>query len=351
VKKTKNAPQVFVDANIIIRAGKPPGGAEWERVGDLVNAGMITVLTTDLTVTEVAKKHADNDYQVIKEIARPHFRKLIDETVGVKIDEINKTELWDILISKYRAAVAAMFGNLDATHLAIDDIKPSAVFNTYAEGTGLFSGESKKDQFPDAFIFECLKQAASKDNQVIIVSDDGDFEKAAEGEQYIQIIKSLPELFKALGYEMEAPQVSQFLQDKSGDLATLVGEEIKAWGLVGDVEDSEIFDVQVLGLEIGKITSFRSVEEGDDILVVGTVRVSANVEYSHPDWDNASYDSEDKVLIPWRDVEGETEIEFDLDISIAISVDDEGTPEKIETVSTRNADFQYVELHPYESYK
>lgn len=48
-------PSVFLDANIVIRAGKPPGGPEIDRVGDLVDAGLVKILTTDLTVTEVAK--------------------------------------------------------------------------------------------------------------------------------------------------------------------------------------------------------------------------------------------------------------------------------------------------------
>ena len=64
----KNKPKVFLDANIVIRAGKLPGGRELTRVIDLVDAGLVTVLTTDLTVTEVAKKHVQNDFDLIKDI-------------------------------------------------------------------------------------------------------------------------------------------------------------------------------------------------------------------------------------------------------------------------------------------
>ncbi|WP_201151409.1 PIN domain-containing protein [Rhodovulum sulfidophilum] len=57
----------------------------------------------------------------------------------------------------------------------------------------------KKDQFPDAFIFECIKQVASAKSPVIIVSDDGDFDKLAGDEEHVSVIKSLPELFQHLG--------------------------------------------------------------------------------------------------------------------------------------------------------
>jgi hypothetical protein len=52
--------RIFLDANVVIAAGKPPGGPEISRVVDLVEAKLINVLTTDLTVTEVAKRHAEN---------------------------------------------------------------------------------------------------------------------------------------------------------------------------------------------------------------------------------------------------------------------------------------------------
>ena len=62
-KETQMYPQympintkVFLDANIVIRTGKPPGGPEFERIVDLVDAEIISILSTDLTIAEVAKK-------------------------------------------------------------------------------------------------------------------------------------------------------------------------------------------------------------------------------------------------------------------------------------------------------
>ena len=45
--------KIFTDANVVIRAGKPPGGPLISRVANLVDAGMIKVVTTDLTMTRV----------------------------------------------------------------------------------------------------------------------------------------------------------------------------------------------------------------------------------------------------------------------------------------------------------
>ena len=121
------------------------------------------------------------------------------------------------------------------------------------------------------------------------------------------------------------------------------------WGLIGDVEDSEIWETKVTEVKVEELTSFGSTEEeGDPILVVGRFRVEANVSYTHPNWDYAPYDFEDKRRIPLEDVSGETEVGFDVDVSMSIAVDEDGNPEEIEDLRFRNSRFQYVELHPYD---
>lgn len=347
----QTTPKVFLDANVVIAAGKPPGGPILARVADLVEADLITVLTTDLTVTEVAKKHAENDYEVVKEVGRAHFRKIVEEVVGTALPDVTKAQMRAKLASAYDASTKAMFKSLGAKTLGIDDVKPSKVFAAYAAGEGFFTGEGKKDQFPDAFIFECLKAEASKKEPVIIVSNDGDYVKPAGSEKHISLVKSLPDLFKVLGLEIEAPEVGDFLEEHKAELVEAADGELADWGLIADVEDAEIDETTVTDIEVKDLTTFKPSEEGGSILVVGRMSVKANVSYTHPNWDEAMYDSEDKRLIPFEDVSGETEVTLDVDVSMSIGVDEDGNPAEIEELRFRNSDFQYVELHPYDPYE
>lgn len=344
-------PKVFLDANIVISAGKPPGGPTLARVADLVEADLITVLTTDLTVTEVAKKHAANDFDVIKEVGRAHFRKIVEQVVGAKLPEITKAQMKTKLASAYDASTKAMFGTLGAKTLAIDEVKPSAVFAAYAAGEGFFSGEGKKDQFPDAFIFECLKAEASKKTPVIIVSSDGDFGGPVKDAKHITLVKSLPELFKALGLEIEAPEIADFFEEHKAELIEAADRELADWGLIADVEDAEIDETTVTDLTVHELTAFKPAEEGGSFLVVGRLTVKADISYTHPNWDEAMYDSEDKRLIPFEDVSGETEVSFDVDVFMSIAADEHGEPAEIEELRFRSSDFQYVELHPHDPYE
>jgi hypothetical protein len=213
-------------------------------------------------------------------------------------------------------------------------------------------GFGGKGQFPDAFIFECLKGTASKKVPVITVSADSDFILPAKDAEHISLVKSLPELFERLGLEMEAPAVDAFLEEQDDRLVELVGEELMRWGLQSsDVMDAEIDEIVVEGVEIGKATAFKPLEEGGSILVIATVEARAAISYTHPNWDEAMYDSEDKVAIPFGNVSGETEIELSFDVALSVAVDEKGKPAAIEALRFRNADFQYVTLHPPDHYK
>ncbi|HPX62185.1 MAG TPA: PIN domain-containing protein [Deltaproteobacteria bacterium] len=251
-KKTK----VFLDANVVIQTGKPPGGPIMERVADLVNAGFISVLTTDLTVCEVTKKHTENDYEVIKEAGRPHFRKLAKEHLQSTLPEINKSALKETISKKYSDQVIKMFNDLDSKYLSIDNVKPSTVFADYSNGNGFFTGEGKKDQFPDAFIFECLKAEASKETPVFIVSNDDDFKNPVKSINHISLLKSIPDLFKELGLQVEAPSVEQYLEENNKVLIELFDNELTDWGLqVSDIEDAEIEESTVTNIELSNIIS------------------------------------------------------------------------------------------------
>ena len=349
-KPTKVIPKVFLDANIVIGAGKPPGGPEIARIVDLVEAGLITLLTTDLTITEVAKKHIQNDFEIIKEISQPHFRQIVEVATGVALPTIKRPELRETLKAIYDKSTSEMFNVLEAKTLKIDNVKPSVVFNAYAAGDGFFAGDGKKDQFPDAFAFECLKQEASKKHPVIIVSNDGDFDGPVSSAKQISLVKSLPELFNALGLEMAAPKLDAFFSTHNDVLIERVDKELNSWGLQSnDVMDAEVDEVTVNSVEFTKLTAFKPIEAGGAILVLCTIDAEALISFTHPNWDEAMYDSEDKVLIPFDDVSGEAEIALTIEVAMSIVVNEEGDPDEIEALRFRNSDFQYVTLYPPDS--
>jgi hypothetical protein len=188
---------------------------------------------------------------------------------------------------------------------------------------------------------------------IVVVSDDGDFDTPSKDAINISVLKSIPELFTKLGLKVDAPEIEEFLEEHHGEAVQLVSSELNDWGLqVSDVEDAEVYDVTVNDIEFLDLTSFGKANESNVILVVGRVKIEANISYTHPDWNTATYDSEDKVLIPWNDpVSGDKDVELEADFSMSILTDDSGTAEQIEELRFTNDKFIWVDIADYDDYK
>lgn len=280
--------KVFLDADIVIRAGRPPGGPLLGRLKSLV----------------------DDDYNVIKEVMRSHFRKIVKEVLGTTLPETTSTELKTRLTKRYSRSTDAMFKGLRCKTLAIDNVKPSTVFSAYAAGEGFFTGEGKKNQFADAFIFECLKAEASNEEPVIVVSGDGDFDKPVKSGDDILLVKSLPNLFETLGLQADKRQITSFLERHEEELIKAVDDELRSrFFIVEDVNNAEIDDVEVTQVEVLELTNFGSAKKGEPILVVGNLSVAADVE-----------------------------------VSMLVTVDKDGKPERIEELRSRDDSFLHVDI-------
>jgi hypothetical protein len=237
------------------------------RVADLVDAGYVKVVTTDLTKVEIAKKHASNDFKTIGDLTKRRFRELTAEILGVNLPAISPSDLHRKQLEKYQASVEEMFKWLQAETLSIDSVKPSVVFDAYARRTGLFGDEAKKDQFPDAFICEVLKVVAKQSDPLTIVSDDKDFAAVIQDADHISRLKSIPDLFADLGLTIEAaPDVEDFVEHNLDEIVVTVHNELGQWGLqVSEVDDAEIDESTVESVSFIDFRTFRTAGEGKDI--------------------------------------------------------------------------------------
>jgi hypothetical protein len=227
-------------------------------------------------------------------------------------------------------------------------VKPSVVFDAYARRTGLFGDDAKKDQFPDAFIFEALKATVTKSDPLTIVSDDKDFAAVIKNAEHITGLRSIADLFAKLGLTIEAaPDVNDFVDDNRDAIVGVVHEELNQWGLqVSDVDDAEIDEADVENVNFLDFRTFRTIGPGKEILVVGRIEMDVKVSYHHPDWDTATYDSEDKVLLPHHTVEGEKNIDVEANFSMTLTVDKHGKPTSVAEFSFDDDDFVWVAIGP-----
>lgn len=329
-----NPKKVYIDANIFLQFGNSPRSPIFGRLRDLVMGGFIEILTTDLTRREVAKNHAENDFKAISQIVTPKFRKVIKESLYIEFPEFPTDYLMARLLAKYERSTNAMYESLNSRELIIDDVKPSAVFDLYAKSTGIFNSKNKKNQFPDAFILECIKSEASENAPVVIVSNDKDFREPVENEPYIEFCASVHDMTKLLGFEGIQPDVEKFLENNIHNLIDEVESWLSECNLNYDVQESEISNIRVFNLKILEPVSFRdsTVPDGT-VLLVGRLQGEAEIAVTHPDWDHTIWiDEYFSYLQPVENISDIIETYFTVEISLIISVNPDGVPKEIEDI-------------------
>jgi pterin-4a-carbinolamine dehydratase len=147
-----------------------------------------------------------------------------------------------------------------------------------------------------------------------------------------------------------APDVEDFVENNLDNIIVAVDNELNQWGLqVSDIDDAEIDESTVENVRLNDFRTFRTADKRKDILVVGRIEMDVKVSYHHPDWDTATYDGEDKVLLPRHTVEGEKNIDVEADFNMILKVEQHGKPTSIAEFSFNDDNFIWVSIAPNDS--
>ena len=273
--------KVFFDASSFIGVGAPPGNVAFQRLVDLVHHDFISVVTTDLTVKEVINHHTRETFNALRPLANPHFQRLTARHFGIDFPIVTNAKIRERIRRDITHGVQRMFQSLGARILDIDVVSPSVIFEAYALNEGLFIAQNKKNQFPDAFIFECLKNVASADSPLLIVAEDLDFDVPAKSEDNIDLVKSVSELFAELGLKQDEPEfdLEPFLHDElmqNTEFLTYVEFQ-------DDYMDGYQVTASCHSIEFDSINAFQQVDEDAPLLLSVDAKVELDVEINPND--------------------------------------------------------------------
>ena len=179
-------------------------------------------------------------------------------------------------------------------------------------------------------------------------------ESAIKDTKHVKHLRAIAEIFELLGLQSKAaPAVAEFLEEKKHVVRDIVDDELNNWGLqVADVEDGEIDSSNVKAVEFLDLTTYDAAGDGGQILVVGEIKMTVEISYTHPDWENSIYDSEDKVRMTFDNVSGKKEVELEAEFAMTILVDEAGMPEEVDHFAFSSDRFIWVDIEePFEDYR
>lgn len=319
---------VYLDTNYLLKQGHHLDGSDLRILEDLEEAGVVHFVTSDYSRKELRRRLARNSFSYYSDLTKPYFADRANKTLGLKLPELSKDKLSQLCAEYAEKVEKKLFSRLGMKEASIADVGPAVVMDDYLQERLFFDPKAKKGQFPDAFIWHAIAMKFVKENyspDVIILSEDGDFRAALASEKKVKHAKSLEELLGLLGFSTNDLDLDfeKLSENESVFDAFSYALRDEYFNLT-DIEDAEVEFESLHWIELQELRTFAPISKGGDSLILGSVRARLEVSYSHPDWENAPYDSEDKKLMPLETIQGSASVECQIPFSMVIKIDPDG---------------------------
>ncbi len=306
----------------------------FHRLVDLVNVGVISILTTDVTIGQIVKNHVTDAYKSLEPLRTHefrHFRNLVSDLLDVELPRKRNAEWRQFLRDTYQEGVANMFGQLNAKRITLDHVIPSKVFDDYINSSGFFDPKNKPNQFADAFVFAALVDDTAEGDRIIVVARDDDFDIPARAVPNVTILKSTEDLFAWFALEIEAPEIpgiATLLED------TLLVDELFANAVNFDdfdIDNKWLLNSEIKQVKVGDISAFKLFY---DDLVIATVKTEVTLDISCTPVDPNNLGADDATEPDH--VSGQASIEF----FGVINVGEGNSPVELAELSLRKYELQ-----------
>ena len=318
--------KVFMDADVAIAMGKPPGNWIFQRLVDLVNLGLISIVTTDVTMGQIIKHHVKDAYETLAPLRQSRFRNVVSDVLGIELPPKTNADWRLALKTHFENGVAEMFGQLKAEIVSLDSVTPSVVFHDYVNDFGFFNPSNKPNQFADAFVFAAVAQHATHDDPIIIVARDNDFDEPVKRKPGTILLKSIEELFASYALYLKAPelpQISEFLKNALTE-DNLFRQEVELEDF--KLDRDWILSAIINDVLIGNVSAFDLFHYNDLVIAMVDVKVELVVAYR--------YRSLDRVRDDYDIDYGKTSGIAEITLFAAINLDN-GVPVTLEEVKLR----------------
>lgn len=301
---------VFVDSSIFIGKNYSYDNPSFAALKEAVVDERANLLTTDVTLEEI-KAH-------IYEDAGKASQALKKVRAAVKIlrnvPALNETAIFEDIdqkaVSKLLVEQLEQFlHEANAINVPVAEADTKFVFDCYFKKVPPFGDGKKKSEFPDAFVLSTLSEwAESMQEDVVVVSQDPDMLAIEDQFPRLSVVSSL-EVFlsKVTSYFDElAPTAQKLLEEKLGEIESQIEDAFNWLGFILADQDGDVNETRIT--EIGEISAYLiALKHGKNgepaeaqFELTTTIEFEADVSYDN--LETASYDSEDKVLIPWETV-------------------------------------------------
>lgn len=314
---------IFIDTSIFISQNYNFKSATFGNLCRLAKTNKARVYLTDINIREV-RAHIEED--VSKAIqASSTFKKRAKILRNIESTPFKEffQNIDDVI------ALESLYGQLDefltevgATILQTSEVSIDAIFDKYFEKKPPFGDGKKKSEFPDAFIIEALEAwCEKKEDRIYVVSEDHDLCSHCNTSGKLIFLSKLAKFISLVEFhdEVLSPSVLSLVVQNRESIKKDISEAFCNEGFWIEDQDGDVNDVRVNNIEVEEMLLLK-VDQNSAVLQVD-VKTNFSADLTYDDLDTASYDSEDKILIPWRTIDKTVEENVEYTAIICISHD------------------------------
>ena len=281
-----------------------------------VKKGKVKVVLSNIVVKE-AEKHIAKRGVTVCSLMRKLRADALKTATDYQIKQLGLGHILDLSIDKDEISQKSIdllykyIDDLDAEILDTSKINLNAIIDDYFEIRAPFQiGEKKRKEFPDAFIANQIKDRFGHEEMVAIISNDKGFLEACQSWDNHLFFSSLGALYSEINKQEEEfyAATKDFVMTQKSDIELYLAQYIKndvdinviglsydRKGVIEGYDYSETYLNSLSDITIG----IRSVDEIDDNKSIVTLKCEGSfiMDCFYEDYDNASWDSEEKKYV------------------------------------------------------
>jgi hypothetical protein len=306
---------VFLDTSVYVSTNYGFDGPLFSALRARIEKQQVQLGITPITIKEVEAKiragvsEAQEAFEKAKNKAYI-LRNSKQESIVATFLPWNNQDIEDELVERFKKFLL----DFNVEVLGYEEINIEEVFNLYFFKKSPFGDAKKKNEFPDAFALKILECWAKEERKKIyVVSHDSDMKAGVNSFSGLDFSSSLAELLSTLSlkYEKFAPLCAEIYELARKDIdKELMSQFLDRGFYINDQEGDvvEICDVVIDDYE-PSLLRLEHDQENDIVLAEFEVipKICFKAQLTYDDLATASYDSEDKVLVPWHTISEEVE--------------------------------------------
>lgn len=299
---------VFIDTCCFISKHFNFGIDSLGRTQRYIEEGKIHLLMPDITKSEIEKKihlaaeKAHLKLKLVFEKDKENELKIMTVADGLPYSGKPQIPTVDDIFKKIYEKFEEFIDSPNVEIVSTEHVNPKVIFDNYFNSKPPFGKESKKHEFPDAFVLEAIKDISKSRHQTIyVISLDPDLKSYTQLHENLISLDNINNLNSLIIHNDEELKVpAQFADDvftfMEKDIFNRAFEHFKraeyqASDISEDLFSDVIDNVTINKLKISEHNLLNVTENNAEYQVIFSVDLK--VDFSVPDYDNAIYDRED----------------------------------------------------------